>query len=243
MVNIDTVYQRVLALANKEQRGYITPQEFNLFANQAQMEIFEQYFYDINHFEIRDAIGNINEKTTELTKLKRDIFMRSLGVTTMNALPNPGNTFLLPDFVYRINRVEAGNKECEYMSVNAFKDVITGPPLLRPSMRRPVWTLLNGGRIKVHGGTSQVANTAITSGVGLHYWQLPDTVSWGYFIIGDKALYDSNTAKTTHFQLHASEETELIYKILRLAGVSTKREDSIKSGQGMDILQQQNEKQ
>ena len=29
-VSIDTVYQRVLTLANKEQRGYITPQEFNL---------------------------------------------------------------------------------------------------------------------------------------------------------------------------------------------------------------------
>ena len=47
-VSIDTVYQKVLMLANKEQRGYITPQEFNLFANQAQMEIFEQYFYDLN---------------------------------------------------------------------------------------------------------------------------------------------------------------------------------------------------
>ncbi len=50
MINIDTVYQRVLALANKEQRGYITPQEFNIFANQAQMDIFEQYFYDLNAF-------------------------------------------------------------------------------------------------------------------------------------------------------------------------------------------------
>ena len=49
-VSIDTVYQRVLAIANKEQRGYITPQEFNLFANQAQMDIFEQYFYDLNQF-------------------------------------------------------------------------------------------------------------------------------------------------------------------------------------------------
>ena len=29
-VNVDKVYQRVLAIANKEQRGYITPQEFNL---------------------------------------------------------------------------------------------------------------------------------------------------------------------------------------------------------------------
>ena len=48
MVSVDTVYQRVLALANKEQRGYITPQEFNLLAPIAQMEIFEQYFYDQN---------------------------------------------------------------------------------------------------------------------------------------------------------------------------------------------------
>ena len=47
-ISIDTIYQRVLALANKEQRGYVTPQEFNLFANQAQQEIFEQYFYDLN---------------------------------------------------------------------------------------------------------------------------------------------------------------------------------------------------
>ena len=47
-VSVDTVYQRVLALANKEQRGYITPQEFNLLANQAQMSIFESYFYAMN---------------------------------------------------------------------------------------------------------------------------------------------------------------------------------------------------
>jgi len=41
MISIDTVYQRVLAIINKENRGYLTPQDFNLFANQAQLEIFE----------------------------------------------------------------------------------------------------------------------------------------------------------------------------------------------------------
>ena len=41
MVNIDTVYQRVLAIANKEQRGYITPLEFNLLANQASLDVFD----------------------------------------------------------------------------------------------------------------------------------------------------------------------------------------------------------
>ena len=50
-ISVDTVYQRVLVLANKEQRGYITPQEFNLLANQAQLHIFENYFHDLNRLE------------------------------------------------------------------------------------------------------------------------------------------------------------------------------------------------
>ena len=56
MVSVDTVYQRVLAIANKEQRGYVTPQEFNLIANQAQSEIFEDYFTQMN--VAKQAPGN-----------------------------------------------------------------------------------------------------------------------------------------------------------------------------------------
>ena len=70
MINIDAVYQKVLSLANKEQRGYITPQDFNNYSDQAQKEIFEQYFYDLNQFirvrsnaeEYSDIIHNLNEK-------------------------------------------------------------------------------------------------------------------------------------------------------------------------------------
>lgn len=51
-VSIDRVYGTVLTLVNKEGLGYITPQEFNLYANQAQLEIFEKYFYD----EYREAV-------------------------------------------------------------------------------------------------------------------------------------------------------------------------------------------
>ena len=64
MVNIDAVYQRVLALANKEQRGYITPQEFNLFANQAQMEILDQYFYDLNQ-----TVTNVEPNSTQYSDM------------------------------------------------------------------------------------------------------------------------------------------------------------------------------
>ena len=65
MVNIDTVYQRVLSIANKEQRGYITPQEFNLIANQAQQDIFEQYFYDLDQFKRKQNAPAVQFKSDE----------------------------------------------------------------------------------------------------------------------------------------------------------------------------------
>ena len=48
MVNINTVYTTVLYILNKEQRGYVTPAEFNSLATLVQDEIFESYFPDGN---------------------------------------------------------------------------------------------------------------------------------------------------------------------------------------------------
>ena len=70
MVNIDTVYQKVLALCNKEQRGYMTPQEFNLLADKAQKEIYDSYFHDMktayhkpkNNINFSDELEIIEEK-------------------------------------------------------------------------------------------------------------------------------------------------------------------------------------
>ena len=47
-INVNTVYNTVLSILNKEQRGYITPDEFNKLATQVQLEIFENYFEDVN---------------------------------------------------------------------------------------------------------------------------------------------------------------------------------------------------
>jgi hypothetical protein len=47
-INVNNVYQTVLLILNKEQRGYMTPDEFNKTATQVQLDIFEQYFDDLN---------------------------------------------------------------------------------------------------------------------------------------------------------------------------------------------------
>ena len=47
-INVNTVYQTVLLILNKEQRGYMTPVEFNKIGTQVQIEIFNTYFESLN---------------------------------------------------------------------------------------------------------------------------------------------------------------------------------------------------
>lgn len=47
-INVDTVYRTVLLIMNKEQRGYLTPEEFNKIGGQVQLEIFNSYFEELN---------------------------------------------------------------------------------------------------------------------------------------------------------------------------------------------------
>ena len=93
MVNVDTVYQRVLTLANKEQRGYITPQEFNLLANQAQMDIFEQYFYDLNQFSRLNGNDTGHADMVDILEEKIGIFEDSQSVVRFDTDP-PNEVFV-----------------------------------------------------------------------------------------------------------------------------------------------------
>ena len=76
MISVNEVYQTVLAVANKEQRGYVTPQEFNLFAEQAQMDIFQQYFYDLNQFRRDPGNNTIIGDVDNIVEEKIDVFTR-----------------------------------------------------------------------------------------------------------------------------------------------------------------------
>jgi hypothetical protein len=236
MVNIDTVYQRVLAFANKEQRGYITPQEFNLFANQAQIEIYEQYHYDVNNFEMRDATYTLNSDTTDLTRQKLDVFIEMASPGIVGGYSVTGDAVILPSEVYRLSRVEVLGVKAEYMDTNRFMDVTTSGPLVRASASRPVYTE-HKNRIRVDNGSNVISN------IGIHYYRLPATVSWGYFVMSGKALYDSSDAKTTHFELHSAEESELVYRILAFAGVSMQKPNLSQAAGSFEAAKVTNEKQ
>ena len=69
----------------------------------------------------------------------------------------------------------------------------------------------------------------------------PPRVEWAYIIVNDKSLYNDNIS--IDFELHSSEETELVYNILKLAGINLKAQEVVQVGQTLEQSQIQQEKQ
>jgi len=61
-VNVNTVYTTILYILNKEQRGYVTPSEFNSIADLVQKEIFNSYFPNGNQQNRKNQIIVLFEK-------------------------------------------------------------------------------------------------------------------------------------------------------------------------------------
>tara|TARA_B100001248_G_scaffold109609_1_gene81756 strand:+ start:77 stop:829 length:753 start_codon:yes stop_codon:yes gene_type:complete len=237
MVNIDTVYQRVLAIANKEQRGYITPQEFNLLANQAQMEVFEQYFYDKDQFRRKpgndtthaDMIDLLKEKIDIFEKFRVDVTMSSGGVGELPAHYRMGELYYLCNGNYvEVEKIDQ-NQLHHYMR----------SPLTTPTINRPIYVRTSGTTAVARERAIQVYPTTITSGVTCNHIARPSTVEWVGTIVLDELLYNANSS--IDFELHQSEESNLVLKILELAGVIIKQQDvySIASQEEVEQLQQE----
>jgi hypothetical protein len=236
MVSIDTVYQRVLVLANKEQRGYITPQEFNLLANQAQMEIFEQYFADLVVYNKNP--GNTQEFADPLSVLyeKIGIFDIDQNNNWMNAnMSGSPDMFIPRDQIYKVGTVRVGNNQVELVSGKDF-NAAQRSFLTAPSITRPIGTI-NALGLRVAIGSNIFATPSLGINMSISYTMRPPDVQWAYVIVNDKALYNSNIS--VNFELHASEETELVYKILKLAGLNLKATEIVQGAAGLEQANKQ----
>lgn len=215
-VSVDTVYQRVLALANKEQRGYITPQEYNLLANQAQLLIFDEYFYEIdkrldehgNSTEYSDMLDILHEKIAPFEQWKvamAAVSGNELTLPTSTAVHKLGTVFYAAG-VYDVEVERVDKNDLHYMERTA---------LAAPTDDRPVYVRKTESIVKLFPASPTVSYS--TSNVTCNYIAKPTQVVWGYTVVNSQALYDATLS--TDYELHASEETNLVYKVLELAGV------------------------
>ena len=211
MISVDTVYQTVLALANKEQRGYITPQEFNLHADHAQMDIFEQYFYDLNQFKRLPGNDTGYANMVNLLEEKISIFKKGptdIGNTNQLSAPSAGRSGF-----YRVTdvfNVSYDKLVEEIKSEDIYKTQYS--PLTKATTNRPVYYIKDGKiNFLPNSGTFQV-----------NWIRRPAAPKWTYIVVNEKPLYDLSATDQQDFELHPSEQTDLVIKILQLSGITIK---------------------
>ena len=73
---INTVRNTVLSVLNKNNYGYLSPSDFNLFAKQAQLDVFESYFLKYNAQVNSENMRNMNPRVgsgTGIADIKKAI--------------------------------------------------------------------------------------------------------------------------------------------------------------------------
>ena len=183
-INVNTVYTTVLSIINKEQRGYLTPDEFNKLATQVQLEIFEKFFEDYNQF-LRMP------KTDEEFASRVDHVLEEFQVfeKTESASQAANNVYTQPTDIHRFGSVTytkaVGQPPIQVLTSREYREQILSP-LLQPSMTFPV-AKYQQDKITVFPPLSSFDK----SDVSFNYIRKPKDVRWGY-TVGNLGQYIYN---------------------------------------------------
>tara|TARA_R110000765_G_scaffold403100_2_gene499091 strand:- start:6884 stop:7642 length:759 start_codon:yes stop_codon:yes gene_type:complete len=226
-INVNTVYQTVLLILNKEQRGYMTPQEFNNIGNQVQLEIFEKYFEDLNQqvrvpqadTDYSDRVTNLDEKISIFKTFGNAAYdSTSTPATPYFTLPTTdvyGNTITF----YRLGTVIYNDEvELQRLQRGDFY-YINKSQLTKPSTSWPVYLYENNKLF--------IKPTDIISKITVDFIRKPENVIWGFDVGGlgqyiwNEVPFNASSQPTgsVNFNLHESEQTEVILRILMYAGI------------------------
>ena len=281
-INVDTVYKTVLLILNKEQRGYMTPDEFNKTAAQVQLEIFETYFDDLNQqlrvpdndSEYADRQKSLQEKLsvfhsvggceyvgpyfnvpttsgsslieslttiagqsqytlTALTaaQLSDGLITVSFNgiiqansawaivgnVLSLTILPVAGVNVIVtvkPYDFYKLGTVIYNDdKELQYVQPNELLELNLSP-LTKPTLYYPVYKY-NDYKIYIYP-------TSIVNNVTATYLRKPLNPSWNFTATAPYYQYIYNPASSVNFELHPTEQINVITRILLYSGIVIK---------------------
>lgn len=136
-INVNKVYKSVLSILNKEQRGYLTPAEFNNLARQAQLELVDKLFYQYNKFLNIENVNRTNEGYADLAeKIEEqiDVHYKSSDITLTNSIGT------LPADLYKTidATITSGTLKLEKVDKKRLA-YLKSSPLTKPSTSFPVY--------------------------------------------------------------------------------------------------------
>ena len=194
----------------------MTPTEFNTIATQVQLEIFEKYFDDLNQqlrvpqadTDYADRQENIDEKIA-IFKTFGEATYTTAGSLSYFTLPETDvyssivSFYRLGNVLYNDEKIVQRLDRHEFYYVNQSK-------LTRPTTKNPVY-LYENEKLFVKPET-------INTGIKVDYVRKPNNVLWA-FGTGNLGQYQYREADSTNFEIHESEQSEVVLKILLYAGI------------------------
>jgi hypothetical protein len=238
-VNVNDVYQTVLLILNKEQRGYMTPEEFNRIASQVQLEIYNKTFEDYNQLvRQRQPDTGTADRIQDLEN-KLAPFRASLNAAGIAVLAGKiYSRVSLPANLYRLDRIVV-NDTTEAQMVT-FSELFSNnlSPLTSPTVNFPIFAFeQNAG--SQSGGSQQIAflpkqNNGVdwaNSDFNIYYFTIPQNIVWGYSI-NPNGAYDYNGSSSIQFALVNSEFTNVVLRVLLYSGVVIRDPNIVQAAAG-----------
>jgi len=224
---INTVRATVLSIANKNNYGYITPSDFNLYAKQAQLDIFEDYFYQYNNWIVKQNARVSGSGYADIVKGLVEVvdsFSQTLGYGTTSS------QFDLPDNYYLINKIYfiPDNTEIERVSQSKILS-LNASQLTAPSKMFPAYTL-QGNTVTLYPDTTQT--------VEIQYIRYPEAPNWTYVSLNQgEPVFDQSASDYQDFELPLSDQVNLVNKILQYAGMSIREIPLVQFGQAEEKIE------
>jgi len=243
-INVNTVYTTVLSILNKEQRGYLTPYEFNQIATQVQLEIFESFFEDYNQYirmpktsvEFASRMDHIREEFQVFIESNFASAVAS-NVYTQPITGTPSNA----SAVHRLGSVNynlgKNNPEIQLVGRREYTQQ-TLSPLTKPTTNFPIGIYTNN-KITVYPASTGTPNV---SDVTFNYIRKPLDVVWN-FTTGTLGQYiHSTNSPNQNFEISDSQQADVIIAILKYAGVVIRDPQIVQSASSLEAANQANTK-
>ena len=230
---INSVRNTVLAIINKNNYGYISPSDFNLFAKQAQLDIFDEYFIQYNQ-QINEENARVSGTGYADIKLGYEEVIDTF-VVTKTLTQNSGNIYYLPsqnttgDDYYLINKILCYQNsilqgEAEKVSLSKI-DLLNKSLLTSPSLQYPAYTQ-KGNSITIYPNT---INGALD--IQATYVRYPLDPKWTYVTLyNGEPLFDQTQNDYQDFELPIDDANNLVARILQYAGISIREGDVYQFG-------------
>ena len=239
-INVNTVYKTVLLVLNQQQRGYMTPDEFNKTATQVQLNIFENYLEELNQ-QYR-VPQNDTEYSNRVENLEKDLqfFQKYINNASVAGAITGTNPFTIDTTVvtdlYRLGSViYKGEELTQYAQRNEITQILLSP-LTQPTTNFPIY-LYEEGKLYIYP-TSIIA----PDDINISYLKKPTDVVWAYGV-GTLGQYEYNAGLSTNFELNVSEQTNVISRILAYAGLIINDPMILQAATGQVQAEEQNSKQ